>query len=178
MLKICLWHSITFNPNKSKLLRFNVDDTDVIPQTYLNGEVIPVVDSDKHLGNYISTKITDRKDFRVCDSNALDSLHRPYCIHIYGCELRNLNCNYGKDFKVAWWKIKRRIWRFPYRAHNAIVHQLSYDIDHQLEKRMIKFVHLCLNHFNHVYRSIISSKLHCIKYTLYQTTNNCPYVSL
>ena len=77
MLKICLWHSITFNPNKSKLLRFNVDDTDVIPQTYLNGEVIPVVDSDKHLGNYISTKITDRKDFRVCDSNALDSLHRP-----------------------------------------------------------------------------------------------------
>ena len=32
-------HSITFNPNKSKLLCFNVDDTDVIPQTYLNGEV-------------------------------------------------------------------------------------------------------------------------------------------
>ena len=86
-------HSITFNPNKSKLLCFNVDDTDVIPQTYLNGEVIPVVDSDKHLKNYISTNITDRNvidnicdlcqrsnrvisDFRVCDSNALDSLHR------------------------------------------------------------------------------------------------------
>ena len=48
-----------------------------------------------------------------------------------------------KDFKVAWRKIKRRIWRLPYRAHNAIVHQLSYDIDHQLETRMIKFVHLC-----------------------------------
>ena len=44
-------HSITFNPNKSKLLCFNVDDTDVIPQTYLNDEVIPVVDSDKHFGN-------------------------------------------------------------------------------------------------------------------------------
>ena len=52
-------HSITFNPNKSKILCFNVDDTDVIPQTYLNGEVIPVVDPDKHLGNYISTNITD-----------------------------------------------------------------------------------------------------------------------
>ena len=33
-------HSITFNPNKSKLLCFNVDYTDVIPQTYLNSEVI------------------------------------------------------------------------------------------------------------------------------------------
>ena len=37
-----------------------MDHTDVIPQTYLNGEVISVVDSDKHLGNYISTNITDR----------------------------------------------------------------------------------------------------------------------
>ena len=35
-------HSITFNPNKSKLLCFNVVDIDVIPQTYLNGEVIPL----------------------------------------------------------------------------------------------------------------------------------------
>ena len=86
------------------LLSFNVDHTDVIPQTYLHGEVIPVVDSDKHLGNYISTNITDRNiidnicdlyqgsnrfisDFRVCDSNALDSLHRTYCMHMYGCEL-------------------------------------------------------------------------------------------
>ena len=61
-------HSITFNPNKSKLLCFNVDDTDVIPQTYLNGGVIPVVDSDKHLGNYISTNITDRNIIdNTCD---------------------------------------------------------------------------------------------------------------
>ena len=70
---------------------FNVDDTDVIPQTYLNGEVIPVVDPDKHLGNHISTNITDINiidpyqksnrvisDFRACHSNALDSLHRTY----------------------------------------------------------------------------------------------------
>ena len=99
-------------------------------KNYLNSEVIPVVDSDKHLGNYISTNITHRNiidiicdlyqrsnsvisDFRVCDSNALDSLHRTYCMHMYGCELWDLNCNYIKDFKVAWRKIKRRIWRLP-----------------------------------------------------------------
>ena len=90
----------TFNSNKSTLLCFNVDDTDVIPQTYLSGEVIPIVDSDNYLGNYISTNITDRNifgnicdlyqrsnrvinDFRVCDSNALGSLHRTYCMHMY-----------------------------------------------------------------------------------------------
>ena len=88
------------------------------------------------------------------------------------CEI--LNCNYSKDFKAAWRKIKRRIWRLPYRAHTAIVHQLNYDIDHQLETRMIKFVHLCLNYCNHVCRSIISSKLHCIKSTF---ASNYKYLS-
>ena len=35
-------------------------------------------------------------DFRVCDSNTLDSLHRTYWMHLYGCELWDLNCNYIK----------------------------------------------------------------------------------
>ena len=112
-------HSITFNPNKSKLLCYNADLTGVVPQLYLNGKIIPVVESDKHLGNYISTNIHDRNiigsvsdlyqrsnwvisDFRACDSNTLDNLHRTYCMHMmYGCELWDLNCIYVTDFKVA-----------------------------------------------------------------------------
>ena len=62
--------------------------------------MIPSVGSDKHLGNYISTDIADINivdgvydlyqrsnwvisDFRVCDSNTLDSVHRAHCMHIY-----------------------------------------------------------------------------------------------
>ena len=104
-------------------------------------------------------------DFRACDSNTLDNLHRTYCMHMYGCELWDLNCNYVTDFKVAWRKIKRRIWRLPYRAHKVIVHSLSYDIDHQLDTRMTKFVYSCLNHSNSVCRSLLSSKLHCVRST-------------
>ena len=66
------------------------------------------------------------------------------------------------------------ILRLPYKAYNAIVHQLNYDIDHPLETRMIKSVHLCLNHSNHVCRSIISSKPHCIKSIL---ASNYKYLS-
>ena len=101
-------HSITFNPNKSKLLCYNADLTGVVPKLYLNGEGIPVVDSDKHLGNYKSTNIHERNiigsvsdlyqrsdwvigDFRACDSNTLDNLHRTYCMHMYGCELWDFN---------------------------------------------------------------------------------------
>ena len=83
-----------------------------------------------------------------------------YYMHMYGSELSDLNCNNVKDFRVAWRKVKRRIWKLPYRAHNAIVHNFSYDID-QLDTRMLKFVHLGLNHSNNVFKSILLSKLCC-----------------
>ena len=134
------------------------------------------------MGNFISTNIADRNitenvcdlykrsnwiisDFRVCDSSTLDSLHRTYCMHMYGCELWDLNCKYVSEFKVAWRKIKRRIWELPYKAHNAIIHNLSYNIDLQFDTRVLKFVHSCLNHSNSVCKSLLSAKLHCIKST-------------
>ena len=159
---------------------YKVDQTYVLPPIYLNGEMIPVVNYDKHLGNYISINIADKhtinnnynlyqqnnkviSNFRVCDSSTLDSIHRTYCMHMYGSELWDLNCNYVKDFKVAWRKVKRRIWKFLYRAHNVIVHTLSYDIDLQLDTIIIKFVHLGLNHSNNVCKSILLSKLCCLQ---------------
>ena len=73
-------------------------------------------------------------------------------MHVYGCGLWDLNCNDVTDFKVAW--------RLPHGANNVIVHNLSYDIDHQLDTRMTKFVYYCLNHSNSVCRSLLSSNLH------------------
>ena len=84
---------------------------------------------------------------------------------MYGCELWDLNCNDITDFNVAWRTIKRHIWRLPYRAHNINVYSLSYDIDHQLDTRITKFVYLCLNHINSLCRSLLSSKLHCVRST-------------
>ena len=69
------------------------------------------------------------------------------------------------DFKVAWREIKRRIWGLPYKAHNAIILNYSYNIDLQLDTRMMKFVHSCLNHCNSVCKSLLLAKLECIKST-------------
>ena len=94
-----------------------------ILNVFRNGKRVEVVQSDVHLGNYISTNITDRNivghicdlyqrsnsvisDFNVCDSVSLDSLHQTYCMHMYGCELWNLSCSYVKKYIVAWRKIK------------------------------------------------------------------------
>jgi len=134
------------------------------------------------LGNYIATDIHDRNvidnicefyqrsnwlisDFSACDSITLDKLHMTYCMHMYGCELWNLNGKYIDNFRVAWRKVKRRIWKLPSTSHNLIIHDLTNDIDVLLEKRLLKFVHACLNHTNTVCKMLLLSKLHCINST-------------
>ena len=106
----------------------------VFPSIYLNGETVSIVEHEKHFLNYVATDIGGRNiianvydlyqrsnllisNFRVCDSMALDSIHKIYCVHMYGSELWNLICSYVDDFKVAWRKVKRRIWKnklFPW----------------------------------------------------------------
>ena len=97
---------------------FNLDPLSEIPPIYLNGVQISLVEHEKHLGNYVSTIISDRNiianvcdlyqrsnllisDFRVYDSQTLDCLHKTYCMHMYDSELWNLNCNYVDEFRVA-----------------------------------------------------------------------------
>ena len=183
MIKICEQfaesHSITFNSSKTKLLCFNMKLESNVPPIYLNGERVSIVEHEKHLGNYVSTDIADRNiisdvgdlyqrsnllisDFRVLDSITLNSLHKIYCMHMYGSESWNLNCRYVNEFKVAWRKVKRQIWILPSNTHNHVIIQiLTYNIDDQLDARMAKFTHMCLNHDNDVCRSISLSILLC-----------------
>ena len=107
------------------MLCFDIDPLSEVPPIYLNGLQVSIVEHEKHLGNYVSTNISDRNitanvgdlyqrsnllisDFRVCDSQTPDCLHKSYCMHMYGSELWNLNCNYVVEFRVARRKIKRR----------------------------------------------------------------------
>ena len=73
----------------------------------------------------------------------------------------HLNCRYVDEFRVVWRKVKRRIWRLPSNTHNVIIQNLTYNIDDQLDARIAKFIHMCLNHDNDVCRSISLSKLLC-----------------
>ena len=52
-------------------------------------------------------------DFSACANPALDSLdsldslYHTYSLHMFGCELWNLNCDYVSKHIVGWSKIKR-----------------------------------------------------------------------
>ena len=138
----------------------------VTPFIKLNGQPVSVVHKDIHLGNYISDSIHDRhilnnvcdlyqrsnfiiSQFRSCDSETLDRLHKTYCMHMHGCELWNLRCNYIKDYKVAWRKIKRRIWNIPPRTHNNLVSNVTDNIVTIIETRMVRaFIKKKMHHIN------------------------------
>ena len=72
---------------------------------------------------------------------------------------------YVKGFKVARRKSKRRKWKLPHETHNAIVNNLSYYLDFQIDTRMLKFFYLGMNYDDNVCKSVVLSKLHCVKST-------------
>ena len=135
-------------------------DSSTCPSICLNSQPITIVNSDKHLGNFISSDIQDRNvissvcdlyqrssnsvsDFSSCNSVSLDSLHNTFCMHIYGCELWNLSND--QDNK-AWRKVKRGIWKLPRLTHDCIIHGLNTGSSTLIEKRMINCIHNALNH--------------------------------
>ena len=98
-------YHITFNLTKSKLFCF-IANNDYAPHITFKGQQVAVVTQDKHIGNYISNSINDRRiidnlcdlyqrsnllisQFRSGDRETLDWLQMTYCMHIYGCELRD-----------------------------------------------------------------------------------------
>ena len=81
-------------------------------------------------------------------------------MHMYGCELWNLSNGQDKNFKIAWRKMKRRIWKLPRLTHYCNIHGLSTDINALTEKRMINCIHNALNH-NSVCKNLLYTKLRC-----------------
>ena len=65
----------------------------------------------------------------------------------------------------------------PCNTHNAIVQNLTYNIDDQLDVRIAKFTHMCLNHHNDVCRSISLSKLLC-KNSTFASTIDIDHVNI
>ena len=76
---------------------------------------------DTHLGNFISCDIYDGNidntvcafyqrshglinEFRACDCITLDNIHT-YYMHMYGCELWNLNNRKIEAFRIEWLKL-------------------------------------------------------------------------
>ena len=120
-------YKILFNPQKSKLMCFNVRCMDF--QLRLCGKTVNIVQNETYLGNYIGNDIVDRgitqsacsflqktnhivAEFSMLDSYSLCKLHSTYCMSLYGSELWNYNSRYVEQIFVSWRKAMRKVFNF------------------------------------------------------------------
>ena len=163
-------YDILFNATKSKLLIFGDNCQNVNIQ--FQGNMIPCVSSECHLGNLIgpmhnlhrkSIESTTHnmfgrlnlllRQFSKTDNDAKYYLFKAYCMSLYGCQLWNFESRDVNYFYTGWRKAIRRIYNVPYNTHCALLPFLCQDesIDCQLHSRFVRFF----------YNSIVSKNV-CI----------------
>ena len=130
------------------------------------GQLIPYAEKCIHLGNTVRSNSTERSlinsaiielnikannllsEFSFSESITLSRLFSSYCMNVYGSLLRRYNNHYNIEcFSISWGKAIRRLWKIPYRTHNALVHHINKcnSIVSLLEKRCVKFLWNLLN---------------------------------
>ncbi len=118
----------------------------------------------KHVCDLYQRSNSTIDDFCVCEVQTLDKLHDTFCMHMYGCELWNLSYGNIDKFKIAWRRVKRRIWKLPPLTHKKVIHNIGSNFNITLDKRIIKFLYNSLN-CNNTCKQLLRSKLMC--------TNSC-----
>ncbi len=163
-LKVCESYSvdfnIIFNADKSKLIVYGKLPTCVTIS--FQGDVIPVVTQEKHIGNLVGTHsdlldhmIQDAantlygkfnlliRQFGAVDTFILYQLFNTYCLSLYGSQLFDLGSTKTMEpLYVAWRKCVRKILGVPYNTHCNLLPLICKDsnIAVKLHKRFLKFI--------------------------------------
>ena len=161
-------YDVLFNPDKSKLLVYNVNPkvNDPVHISFMNG-IIKQSETEQHLGNTIGTGYNDVminntvKDFYVkvnmvlahfshAASHVRYKLFKSYCMSLYGCQLWDMQSKSIEQFYVAWRKSVRRILGIPPMTHCILLHSIAEDkcIQEQLCQRFIKCIQSMLKSSN------------------------------
>ena len=162
-------YDILFNPSKCKYLVFG--DFNGVSKTAieLNDTLIECTDFESHLGNPLFSGNSDKwitdainsllsrynqfmGRFKFATSDVKYMLFKSYCVIAYGCQLWNFEDKVTDRYFVAWRKCIRKLFNIPATTHSALLHCIcnDNDIDHQLHRRVTKFVSNCVNSKNTV----------------------------
>ena len=130
----------------------------------MKGEVIPISNGEKHLGNYIgqdsaairmeklvqdlyisTNKLFDK--FKFVELDTLYFLFRAYCTSFYGSVILDYDSPLMERLFIAWRKSIRFLLNISQRTHNALIHHIVQDIPiaEQVFKRFIPFINSCIN---------------------------------
>ena len=73
--------------------------------------------------------------------------------------MRLISVHNIRNCKVAWRKIKRRIWNIPPRTHNNLVSNVTDNIDTNIETRMVRYIFNSIKHSNSTCKNVLRIKL-------------------
>ncbi len=129
----------------------------------MRGVVIPVSDSEKHLGNFIGRDSIAKRvenaikelyincnkivhEFSLTEIEIRYLLFKTYCTSFYGSPLFYYESGPIDRLFIAWRKSIRHLLKLPLRTHSHLIHGIVDDlaICVQLHKRLLKFVKSCI----------------------------------
>ena len=109
-------------------------------------------------------------EFSFSESTTLSRLFSSYCMNVYRRSLwRYNNHNNLELFCISWRKAIRKLWKIPYRTHNALVHLINKcnTIVNILEKRCAMFVWSLLNSHNVLFTRVCNNSVYNSDTTVY-----------
>ena len=156
-------YSILFNASKSKHLYFSHKSKDTAVRFDMQGVPIPLVPSEKHLGNLIgqdrlslsiNSAISElyvnlnmlMSQFSNCDINVKYRLFKTYCMSLYGSQLWDYsNDTHCERFFTAWRKCIRRLLGLPNTTHKRLLNLICNDVSVELQLycRVLNFISMC-----------------------------------
>ena len=200
LIKLCEIYSKNF------LLNFNITKSEVVifskskimksnkPVIFMNGQMLNVNDSYKHLGIVLSNScdknlinfdsiINDMKvrcnvlksEFFNQSYSVKTKLFNSHCMSLYGCPLWDIECENFKAIQVTWRKCCRSLLGLPNRTHNIIIPNLiqSPPIDEMISMRTMNFVINGLQNKNEIVKNIFRNSFLSNYSNLGKIINNC-----
>jgi hypothetical protein len=174
---------VTFNAKKTKCIYYSSiqctgthdDKAKLMPEFFVNGNVIEYVQNWPHLGHILNAELDDNDDIEhrriqtvkqindvLCYFGKLDAIIKlkllySFCSSWYGCELWDPQSKALPSFCVSWRKALKRIWKLPHNTHANILYGLccKRPIEVEIGNRSLSFIFKCINSENNLVRSTV-----------------------
>ena len=177
MIDICVKfarkYDVLFNDKSELIIYKSMDNVVAIPEIKINGELINVVNSTKHLGHILNDNIFNCdsskciRDFNIqCNSFLADFKNSTYfmrnyfffkcCSSFYGSSFLPIYNNTMDDVYKAWRIAVRKVWRVPWTTHCDLLPHLAGVMPPQLSfaKNAISFLKLLMKSNNSVVKTV------------------------
>ena len=142
-LSFAIQHHLTFNPDKTQLIKFYKCADAISPRFTFLGQSLSLRNSVNHLGHILTHNLSDSEDissitkdlcrkancmlhlFACCDPLVKTRLFSSFCLSLYGAALWKSSDPQLKTLEVTFNNLLRKIWSLPRHSHTGLLHSTA-----------------------------------------------------